>query len=300
MLIVVVSLRETRFVLSHSIGGTAPDSARVCNSGIDGPFAHPARPAAQRANVTHARTPQTASRRSEMPTLTDCSRLSVLIDSMIMWIKICGIRDVVTAQAVAQAGADAIGLNFYANSPRVVSPETAARIVAALPPGTEPVGVFVDHSEDEVRAIARQCGLKTIQLHGDEPPEITAALSRDFRVVRAFRVGDEGLTQIGEYLLECDRRGASVWACLLDANVPGSFGGTGHVAPWETIGRQYDRQEWPPLILAGGLRPDNVAQAVAAVDPWGVDVAGGVESSVACKDIALVRQFVLNANLQSN
>ncbi|HEY3965005.1 MAG TPA: phosphoribosylanthranilate isomerase [Planctomycetaceae bacterium] len=217
-----------------------------------------------------------------------------------MWIKICGIRDVETARAVAQAGADAVGLNFYSNSPRVVAPAVAAEIVSALPSGIEPVGVFVNHSLDEVRAITRECGLRTIQLHGDEPPEFVAALALDFQVIRAFRVGDDGLNQIETDLAACRRLGASPWACLIDAKVPGSYGGTGQVAPWETIRREYKSADWPPLILAGGLRPENVAQAVAAVVPWGVDVAGGVESSVACKDIALVRQFVLSAKTSLN
>ena len=212
-----------------------------------------------------------------------------------MWIKICGIRDVQTAQAVAQAGVDAIGLNFYAQSPRVVAPEMAANIVAALDGAAEPVGVFVNHSVVEVRAICKQCGLRTIQLHGDEPADQLADLSRDYRVIRAFRVGAAGLQSAGLYLDECRRLEARPWACLVDASVPGQFGGTGHTAPWETLASEYKSAEWPPLILAGGLTPDNVSQAIATVGPWGVDVAGGVESSVACKDVALVRQFVLNA-----
>jgi len=212
-----------------------------------------------------------------------------------MWTKICGIRDVQTAQAVAEAGADAIGLNFYAQSKRVVSPAIAAKIVAAIDGGCEPVGLFVNHTVDEIRTICRQCGLQTVQLHGDEPPEQLAELARDFRVIRAFRVGAEGLSRAGEYLAACDRLGAMPWASMIDAYAPGSFGGTGHTAPWEIIRREYKTAEWPPLILAGGLRPDNVAQAVATVGPWGVDVAGGVESSLACKDPALVKQFVMNA-----
>jgi len=212
-----------------------------------------------------------------------------------MWIKICGIRDVQSAQAVEQAGADAIGLNFYARSPRVVAPATAAEIVAALDGIAEPVGVFVNHSVAEVHAICRHCVLRTIQLHGDEPAEQLAELSRDYRVIRAFRVGAEGLHSAGLYLGECRRLGALPWACLVDAHEPGKFGGTGHRAPWETLALEYKSAEWPPLILAGGLRPENVSQAIATVGPWGVDVAGGVESSVACKDLALVRQFVVNA-----
>ncbi|MBI3862438.1 MAG: phosphoribosylanthranilate isomerase [Planctomycetia bacterium] len=217
-----------------------------------------------------------------------------------MWTKICGIRDVATALASAQAGADAIGLNFYANSPRVVASDTAAEVVAALPPQTVPIGVFVNHAADDVRAIAKQCGLRTIQLHGDEPPEFVAELAGEFRIVRAFRVGEDGLKHVEDYLDRCRLLGAALWACLFDTKVSGHYGGTGQIAPWETIRREYKTGEWPPLILAGGLRPQNVAKAIATVKPWGVDVAGGVESSVACKDLALVRQFVLNATHRSN
>jgi phosphoribosylanthranilate isomerase len=212
-----------------------------------------------------------------------------------MWTKICGIRDVQTARAVAEAGADAIGLNFYAQSKRVVELTAAADIVAAIDGACEAIGVFVNQSADEIRAICRKCGLRMIQLHGDELPEQLVELAKEFRVIRAFRVGDEGLSRADDYLADCQRLGAMPWACLIDACVPGSFGGTGHTSPWEIIRREYKTAEWPPLILAGGLKPDTVAQAIAAVSPWGVDVAGGVESSVACKEVALVRHFVLNA-----
>jgi phosphoribosylanthranilate isomerase len=216
-----------------------------------------------------------------------------------MFVKICGIRDVETALAVAQGGVDAIGLNFFANSPRVVSPAAATEIVAHLRPvargSVEPVGVFVNHSAEAIRTIAKQCGLRTVQLHGDEPPELVAELAAEFRVVKAFRAGDEGLEALARYLDACRRMGTSPWACLVDAKVEGMYGGTGHTAPWEKLGREYKRAEWPPLILAGGLHPDNVAEAIRTVRPWGVDVAGGVESSLACKDAALVRHFVQNA-----
>jgi phosphoribosylanthranilate isomerase len=216
-----------------------------------------------------------------------------------MFVKICGIRDVESALAATAAGADAIGLNFYRKSPRVVAPAMAAEIVSRLRavPGvaTEPVGVFVNHAVDEIQVIATQCGLRTIQLHGDELPGTVVNLSREFRVVKAFRVGEEGLDGIARYLDDCGRLGATPWACLIDAKVEGVFGGTGHIAPWQKLSCQYQTANWPPLILAGGLHPGNVAQAIRAVRPWGVDVAGGVESSLACKDVVLVRQFVQNA-----
>jgi phosphoribosylanthranilate isomerase len=216
-----------------------------------------------------------------------------------MLVKICGIRDVESALAAAGSGADAIGLNFYAKSPRVVTPAAAADIVARLRGQArnlvEAVGVFVNHSVGDIREICTTCGLTMIQLHGDEPPEQVAELAADYRIVRAFRIGIEGLALMTQYLDACRRLRSLPWACLADARVEGQYGGTGHTAPWELLARDYRTDEWPRLILAGGLRPDNVAEAIRVVHPWGVDVAGGVESAVACKDAALVRQFVQNA-----
>ncbi|HTI52357.1 MAG TPA: phosphoribosylanthranilate isomerase [Planctomycetaceae bacterium] len=211
-----------------------------------------------------------------------------------MWIKICGIRDYETAEAVAECGPQAIGLNFYEKSPRFVAPQLATEIVVRLPREVEPVGVFVNHSVDEIQTICRRCDIGIVQLHGDEPPEVVAALSQ-FRVIRAFRVGAEGLGEITSYLQRCRRLDTLPWACLVDARVEGTYGGTGQAAPWELIRRDYNFAGWPPLILAGGLQPDNVSAAIKAVRPWGVDVAGGVESAVACKDISLVRKFVESA-----
>jgi phosphoribosylanthranilate isomerase len=215
-----------------------------------------------------------------------------------MWVKICGVRDVETALAAADAGADAVGLNFYEKSPRALAPSVAARIVAGLrgnAPDVEPVGVFVNHSIDQIKEICEECHLQTVQLHGDEPPEQLARLARDYQVIRAFRVGEEGLDAVSEYLDACDMLQAIPRACLVDAKVDGSFGGTGKTAPWETLKRLYRSAHWPPLILAGGLTAGNVADAIRVVGPWGVDVSSGVESSIACKDTALVREFIQNA-----
>lgn len=212
-----------------------------------------------------------------------------------MWIKICGIRDAETATAVASLGVDAVGLNFFDRSPRVVQPDVAARIVAGLPQSVEPVGVFVNHTIREVQEIASRVGLRTVQLHGDEPVETLAELSREFRIIRAFRVGDEGLAEVESYLAACRQTGAMPFACLVDAKVAGHYGGTGRTAPWDVLRRDWRTADWPPLILAGGLHEGNVAEAVQQVNPWGVDVAGGVESSPGVKDISRVREFVCAA-----
>lgn len=208
-----------------------------------------------------------------------------------MWIKICGIRDVETALAVARCEPDAIGLNFYEKSPRVVEAGLALEIVIRLPKTVEAVGLFVNQSAEQIHSICQKCELGIVQLHGDEPPELLAELAA-YRVIRAFRVGSEGLSGVARYLERCRQLDALPWACLIDARVEGAFGGTGKQAPWDLVRSQYDAANWPPLILAGGLQPDNVSAAISAVQPWGVDVAGGVESQVACKDVAMVRKFV--------
>ena len=214
-----------------------------------------------------------------------------------MWTKICGIRDVATARQVATLRPSAIGLNFFSRSPRCVSPPIAREIVAALPDGVEPVGLFVNHSVAEIVETSRQCGLTTVQLHGDEPPEFLAELAAaaDVRVIRAHRQGDEGLEPLRQYLDHCTQLGVGLFAVLIDARVEGQYGGTGRRAPWPLLREDYDRAHWPPLILAGGLQPGNVAEAIDAVRPWGVDVAGGVETAPGCKDLSAVAAFLQNA-----
>jgi phosphoribosylanthranilate isomerase len=212
-----------------------------------------------------------------------------------MWTKICGVRDRHNALTVAQLRPDAIGLNFYSRSPRVVAPEAAARIVEALPEDVHPVGVFVNHSVDDVLSNCANCGLETAQIHGDEPPEFLAQVAEsapELQLVKAFRVGDEGLGEVEKYLDACGRLGVSLYACLIDARASGSYGGTGRTAPWRAIADEYRRDQWPNLILAGGLNPQNVAEAIQVVRPWGVDVAGGVETEPGIKDPDLVRRFV--------
>ncbi len=229
------------------------------------------------------------------------------------WIKICGVRDAATAVEVLRRGASAVGLNFFAESPRCVTLTQAAEIVRQLgrqsssSPGLPfspssndlgiPVGLFVNHAFDEVEAITVKVGITTLQLHGDETPEFLRMLHSthpDWKVLKAFRVGDS-LRPVDDFIAECRRLNVPLAGCLLDARVEGSFGGTGQVAPWELIAREYDRENWPPLVLAGGLTPGNVADAIQIVRPWGVDTAGGVESSPGVKDTTLLARFVAEA-----
>ncbi len=214
------------------------------------------------------------------------------------WIKVCGLRDVASAKAAVHAGAAAIGINFFTKSPRIVTLTDAAEIVSALSAtSARPIGLFVNHSRDEIESITAQSGLTTIQFHGDETPVFVADLHQrhpDWAILKAFRVGDS-LQPVAGFLAECNRLNVPLAGCLLDARVDGSFGGTGAVAPWELIACDYDRTNWPPLILAGGLTPDNVAAAIKAVRPMGVDTASGVESSPGVKDTKLLARFVAEA-----
>jgi len=214
-----------------------------------------------------------------------------------MWIKICGLHDITTAQEVVKLSPDAIGLNFFASTPRAVSVDVAAQIVAQLPKKTEPVGLFVNHSLDEIDATTRQCRLPTVQLHGGEPVQLLADLNSRaiLKIIRAWRLGAEGLDSLADYFDSCCKLGVNVAACLIDARVDGMYGGSGKTVCWELLNEQYRHDQWPPMILAGGLHPGNVAEAIERVRPWGVDVASGVESAPGTKDLKLVEQFIREA-----
>jgi phosphoribosylanthranilate isomerase len=197
-------------------------------------------------------------------------------------VKICGITNVDDALLAAEAGADAIGLVFYDKSPRAVTPERAAKIVRALPPFVQAVGLFVDAAIDVVNATADICRLDIVQLHGDETPEFCTQVVR--RVIKAFRVRD------GESLVPM--KGYRVSGFLLDAWSPAARGGTGVTFNWELA---RDAGRFGPIILAGGLTPDNVARAVQTVAPYGVDVSSGVEAAPGQKDPEKVRAFISRA-----
>lgn len=201
-------------------------------------------------------------------------------------VKICGITNLEDALMAVEAGADALGFVFFRGSPRCISPERAAAIIRRLPPFIQTVGLFVNEEPATVNAVADQCGLDLVQLHGEESPDYCTAVKR--RIIKAFRVKDaSSLDAIVNY---------HVAACLLDAWSPAARGGTGTTFNWEIAARAAASH---PIILAGGLTPENVAEAVATVNPYAVDVSSGVESSPGKKDAALIRAFISAARQTS-
>ena len=209
-------------------------------------------------------------------------------------IKICGLTHVVEAVAAARAGADAIGLNFYPKSRRFIQLDHARQIVEALPSEVVKVGLFVNASAADICRTFDQLGLDLIQLHGDEPATFLAQLG-DRPVMRAFRLGESGLESIARYLGDCRQLGCMPKLVLVDAHVKGAYGGTGQVADWQAL-KQYPLDaSVPPLVLAGGLTPGNVAEAIRTVRPAAVDTASGVEAVPGRKSDVLVRRFVAAA-----
>lgn len=202
-------------------------------------------------------------------------------------VKICGVTTPDDARFAADGGADAVGLNFYPKSPRFVDPQQAAAIVRRLPPFTAPVGVFVGMPLRQACAVAFQLGLRGVQTYDDEPPDEDAF---PFAHIPAFRVKDAaGLDHVRRFVGAAKQTGRPPAAVLIDSYVEGEVGGTGHKAPWELLAG-FD--PGVPVILAGGLTPENVADAIALVRPWGVDVASGVESAPGRKDPDKVARFI--------
>jgi phosphoribosylanthranilate isomerase len=195
-------------------------------------------------------------------------------------VKICGITNLADAQAAVEAGADALGFNFYEKSPRYVSLKTAAAISKQLPPFVMRVGVFVDAEADFILRAIGEAGLTMLQFHGDEPPEFCT----QFRLMsmKAFRIRDEkSLAELPKYQTE---------AYLLDAFSSTTLGGTGEKFNWDLA---IEAQKLgKPIFLAGGLTPENVAEAVKKVQPFGVDVSSGVEMAPGKKDHAKVKEFI--------
>jgi phosphoribosylanthranilate isomerase len=212
---------------------------------------------------------------------------SLALDMSFIRIKICGVTTQEDARFAAEAGADAIGLNFFSQSPRFLSPRRAAEIVRILPPFVAPVGVFVGMPRRQVCSVAFQLGLRAIQTYDDD---VQAEDSFPFAHIASFRVKNtvdlEGICQFIEKTTALGTRPAAI---LVDSRVEGVMGGSGQAAPWSLL-TGFD--PGVPLILAGGLNPENIAEAIAIVKPWGVDVASGVESSPGKKDPSKVAQFI--------
>ncbi|RJQ55283.1 MAG: phosphoribosylanthranilate isomerase [Nitrospiraceae bacterium] len=200
-------------------------------------------------------------------------------------VKICGITNPDDAFAALDYGADALGFVFYPRSPRSVSPEDARKIISSLPPFVSTVGVFVDLKKKEVDDITCYAGLNIIQLHGSEPPEYC----NDFagkKVIKAIRVKElSDLEPLSRY--------KSASAFLLDTYSPGEIGGTGRIFNWEIA---IEAKKSGRIILAGGLTPDNIEEAIRFVQPYGVDVASGVEGKEkGKKDHKKLRAFIEKA-----
>jgi len=197
-------------------------------------------------------------------------------------VKICGITNLDDALYAAESGADALGFVFYPNSPRYIEPEAAQAIIQRLPPCVTTVGVFVNEPAEQVNEIIRLTGIQIVQLHGDESPEDCATIERP--VIKAF--------QVSEWFDVQHLSAYSVHAYLLDAYHPRQRGGTGHIFDW-AIARE--AKEYGRIILAGGLTPENVRQAIEVVRPYAVDVSSGVEWSPGVKDREKVKRFLARA-----
>lgn len=209
-------------------------------------------------------------------------------------VKICGVTSAGDAALVAASGADAIGLNFYPPSPRVLTLEKAREVAAEIPAGVMRVGVFVNATPDEIHERVDALKLDMVQLHGDETPEFLRSLHEGLRIIKAFRVEGDG-SPVDDFLKRANDLGRSVEAVLLDAAKTREYGGSGVLADWKLAAEMVET--WPPLVLAGGLTPVNVAAAIVTARPAAVDTASGVEKAKGVKDEVLVRQFVAKAHL---
>jgi phosphoribosylanthranilate isomerase len=197
-------------------------------------------------------------------------------------VKICGITNAADALAAIDAGANLIGFNFYAKSPRHITEAEASKIRPHLPKRVKAVGIFVNAMPAEIAELRKSLKLDAAQLHGDESPETAAEIARSLSVIKAFRIeSDFPLSTLDEY--------PEAFAYLFDAAHTGQYGGTGHATDWDAARRAALGHR---IILAGGLKVENVAAAVRIVRPYGVDVASGVESEPGKKDHGRLREFI--------
>jgi phosphoribosylanthranilate isomerase len=205
-------------------------------------------------------------------------------------IKICGIKTINDALAAIDAGADYLGFNFYPKSVRFIEKNTCVGITSVLRqehPHIKLVGVFVNSSVEEVKDILESCLLDLAQLHGDETVEMLNQL--DGKAFKAIRLSTDSETDSRTITDFAEKRHGVEPALLVDASVNGAYGGTGVTADWDGAAELASKY---PLLLAGGLTPENVAEAIRRVKPWGVDVASGVESAPGEKDASRIRAFV--------
>lgn len=197
-------------------------------------------------------------------------------------VKICGVTNSGDAKAAWEAGADLVGLNFYEKSPRYISVSEAENIRSTLPAEVEAVGVFVNKTPAEVLKLSRSLKLEAAQLHGDESPDMVSDVARSVTVFKAFRVGKEfSLESLQEY--------PEAYAFLLDADRAGQYGGTGFTTDWAVARRAALSHR---ILLAGGLKVENVGAAIRLVRPYAVDVASGVEAKPGKKDHGRMREFI--------
>ena len=200
-------------------------------------------------------------------------------------VKICGMTNLKDVKVAVDGGVDAVGFIFYKKSPRSVTMQTVREIVLELPPFVDSVGVFVDEKAEQINKIADHCNLDRVQLHGDESPAFCKKIRR--RVIKAIRVKDiQSLKKLSDY---------PVSSFLLDTFSEDQYGGTGRVFDWNLA---YPAKKYGPIILAGGLTPNNVRQAIQRIQPYGVDVCSGVESQPGIKDHKKMQIFLKNVKAE--
>ena len=200
-------------------------------------------------------------------------------------VKICGMTNLKDVKVAVDGGVDAVGFIFYKKSPRSVTMQVVKEIVLELPPFVDSVGVFVDETAEQINKIADRCNLDRVQLHGNESPTFCKKIRR--RVIKAIRVKDiQSLKKLSDY---------PVSSFLLDTFSEDQYGGTGKVFDWNLA---YPAKKYGPIILAGGLTPNNVRQAIQRIQPYGVDVCSGVESQPGIKDHKMMQTFLKNVKAE--
>ena len=200
-------------------------------------------------------------------------------------VKICGMTNLKDVKVAVDGGVDAVGFIFYKKSPRSVTMQAVRKIVLELPPFVDSVGVFVNETAEQINKIADRCNLDRVQLHGNESPSFCKKIRR--RVIKAIRVKDiQSLKKLSDY---------PVSSFLLDTFSEDQYGGTGRVFDWNLA---YPAKKYGPIILAGGLTPNNVRQAIQRIQPYGVDVCSGVESQPGIKDHKKMQIFLKNVKAE--